>query len=99
MESKIRETAPSTWLSSGFSSWRIGSDARNFEFIQKPVGAGAKPARVSRLKRDTAVKPLSQHGAERASNAGIECKTRRQLHEKATRTRTQRRQVREECSN
>lgn len=99
MESKIREPAPSAWLAAALGSWRIRSDACDFEFIQKALSAGFKPARMSRFEGNAPIESISQHGKECASNARIECEARRQLHEQAAGARTQRRDGSEKVSN
>src|SRR4051812_28683496 len=96
MEPKIREATPSAWLSAALGSWRISGDTRDFEFLEKAIGAAFKPARMPRLERYPTIKPFPQHGAERAINPGIERKAWRQLHEKAAGARTQRHEAGEE---
>ena len=96
MKSKVRKPAPSAWLAIAFSSGRIGGYAGHFEFIQKTIGAGSKPARMSRLEGDAAIKSFSQYGKKRASDPGIERQARRQLHEQAAEARAELREVREE---
>ena len=99
MESKIRKSGPSAWLATALGSRRIRSDARDFELIQKAVGAAFKPARMSRFEGNAPIESISQHGKECASNARIEREARRQLHEQATGALPQRRDGREKVSN
>jgi len=96
METKICEPWPSAWRAIAFGTWRIGSHACDFEFVQKAIGGVPEPARMPRLECDTTIELFSQSGEKRAGDAGVECKARRQLHEQAAEARTQGREFGEE---
>src|SRR5687767_4373927 len=60
MESKVRESFPTTGLAIARRSGRIGGDPRDFEINQQAVGAAFEPARVSRLERDAPIEASAQ---------------------------------------
>ena len=96
METKVREPWPTAWLAIAFGSRRIRCHACDFEFFQKAIGGQPEPAHMPRLECHTAIELFSQYGEKRASDTGVECEARRQLHQQAPEARAQRREVCEE---
>jgi len=89
MESNVDESRPSARLPVYLCPWRIGSDARDLEFVQQAIGATLEPTGVPGLERDATIVSPSQDIEECTRATHVEREARRQLHEQTTQTRSQ----------